>query len=63
MRKIPVKFEDYAHSIVQNDYVLSDGDKFFLKGFKEYYVDMYEMVNGRTTYMYIYKATIGTCFV
>ena len=45
MRKISLKFKDYARSIVQNDYVLSDGDKFFLKGFKEYYVDMHEMVN------------------
>ena len=45
MCKIPVKFEDYARSIVQNGYMLSDGDKFFLKGFKEYYVDRYEMVN------------------
>ena len=45
MRKIPLKFKDYAHLIIQNDYLLSDGDKFFLKWFKEYYVDRYEMVN------------------
>ena len=37
MRKISVKFEDYAHSIVQSSYVPCDLDKFFLKGFKEYY--------------------------
>ena len=39
MCKIPVKFEDYTHDIVRSDYVLSDGDKFLLKGFLEYYND------------------------
>ena len=37
MRKIPVKFEDYAYSMVQSSYVLYDLYKFFLQGFKEYY--------------------------
>ena len=41
MCKIPVKFEDYTHDIVGSDYVLSDGDKFLLKGFLEYYDDKY----------------------
>ncbi|XXG58971.1 hypothetical protein AAC387_Pa04g1145 [Persea americana] len=35
MRKISVKFKDYAHSIVQNSYMQCDLDKYFLKGFKE----------------------------
>ena len=39
MRKIPVKFEEYTHDIVQSNYMLSDGDKFLLKGFLEYYDD------------------------
>ena len=39
MRNIPVKFEDYTHDIVRSDYVLSDGNKFLLKGFLEYYDD------------------------
>ena len=37
MHKISMKFEDYAHSIAQSSYVPSDLDKYFLKGFKEYY--------------------------
>ncbi|XXG69352.1 hypothetical protein AAC387_Pa06g2243 [Persea americana] len=37
MRKIPIKFKDYDHSIAQRSYELSDLDKYFLKGFKEYY--------------------------
>ena len=37
MRKIPMKFEYYSHSIAQSSYVLSDLDKYSLKGLKEYY--------------------------
>ena len=37
MRKVPLKFEDYDHSIVHSNYMLSDLDKFFLNEFKEYY--------------------------
>lgn len=39
MHKIPVKFDDYSHSLVHSDYVLTELDKFFRRGFKEYYED------------------------
>ncbi|RWR84951.1 hypothetical protein CKAN_01378700 [Cinnamomum micranthum f. kanehirae] len=37
MRKVPVKFSDYSHSMVDLGYVLNDQEQFFLRGFKEYY--------------------------
>lgn len=37
MRKVPVKFSDYSHSMVHSGYVLNDQEQFFLTGFKEYY--------------------------
>lgn len=35
--KVPMKFDDYVHFIIEPDYMLSEAEKFFLNGFKEYY--------------------------
>ena len=37
MRKVPVKFTNYSHSMVHSGYILDDQEQFLLQGFKEYY--------------------------